>query len=265
MSILVSPSLHVVDSNPRGARAVLFLHGLGADSESWLPQQEALNLAGVRSLAVDLPGFGRSPLPAEADWSLSWAARQVSDWIRSNLSQPVVVVGLSLGGVVAQQLALDSPHVCRGLVLVSTFSRLRPKRWNELAYLAARFAAANLRGVNSQANSVAWRVFPRPEQAGLRAMLVEKIHHADPRAYQSAMRSLLFFNSRKRLKEIHIPVLVISGTQDTTVPVENQMDLLRDIPGAKHVLIEGANHAVNIDQPEEFNRALLEFLAVLSD
>ncbi len=254
------PAIHYLDPNPAGSPLVLLLHGLGADSESWGLQIPALVEAGMRPLAVDLPGFGRSPLPPGAGWSIPWVAGRLAELIDQAGRPPVCVVGLSLGGVVAQQLALDYPDRVRWLVLANTFSRLRPKRWNELAYLIGRFAAANLRGVKSQARMVAWRVFPAPDKAVLRQMLVEKIQAADPRAYQSAMRALGFFNVRRRLKDICAPTLVISGERDTTVALDNQMDLARDIPGARQVILPDAGHAANVDQPVLFNQAILEFL-----
>ena len=264
MIVLEKTSLFVLDPNPAGNPAVLLIHGLGADSESWILQFPGLIAVGTRPLAVDLPGFGKSKFPVNVDWTVPWVAAQVANWLRENANQTVIVVGLSMGGVIAQQLVLDYPEQFQGMVLASTFSRLRPRRWNELMYLSARFAIANLRGVKSQAYSVAWRVFPHPDQRDLRELLVQKIREADPRAYQSAMRNLAFFNARKRLREVKVPTLVISGAQDTTVSLENQLDLLRDIPGAKYVLIESANHAVNIDQPEAFDRVLLDFINTCS-
>lgn len=247
-----------LDPYPQGTRPVVLIHGLGADGESWALQFPALAAAGFRPLAVDLPGFGRSPAPA-GRWSISNAARAVLGMLQ-NLSIPrAAIVGLSLGGTVAQSIALLAPEVVEKLVLVSTFACLRPRRWNETAYLLRRFAIANLRGVRYQAETVARRVFPSPEQQILRDLLVQKILAADPRAYRAAMRSLAVFDSRARLASIHVPTLVITGAVDTTVPPRVQAELTA-IPGARQVVIPGGNHAVIADQPERFNQELLAFL-----
>jgi pimeloyl-ACP methyl ester carboxylesterase len=68
------------------------------------------------------------------------------------------------------------------------------------------------------------------------------------------------FDVRRRLKEIDLPTLVISAEQDTTVPLDNQADLVRGIKGAKQVMIPSSRHAVIVDQPELFNQALIQFL-----
>ena len=94
----------------------------------------------------------------------------------------------------------------------------------------------------------------------LREILVATIMQSDVRAYRGAMRSLGMFDSRRWLADLRMPVLVITGTQDSTVSPQVQQVLLDGIPGARQVLIQGAGHAASIDRPEEFNRALLDFL-----
>ncbi len=257
-------TLYFFDPNPAGSPLVLLVHALGVDLESWAFQFPALVDAGMRPFAVDIPGFGRSPLPSGVRWTLPWVASRLASLVDQIGRKPVSVVGLSLGGVVAQQFALDYPNLVEKLVLANTFSRLRPHRWNELAYLAGRFITANLRGVRSQADLVAWRIFPNPGQGFLREMLVDKINRADPRAYRSAMRALAFFDNRRRLRQLRIPTLVISAEQDNTVPLETQRELAMNITGAAHVIIPDSGHGVIFDQPDLFNRALITFLRASS-
>lgn len=253
-------TLNWLDPNPAGGPAVVLLHGLGADCTSWDFQMEALTGAGLRPLAFDLPGFGRSQIPAGAAWTVKTAAETLAAALDELVNGPVHLVGLSMGGVVALQFALDFPTRVDHLVLVNTFAALRPKRWDELVYFLGRFTAASLGNREGQARSVARRVFPYPEQAQLRDMLVGKILEADPAVYRAAMIQLGTFNVRKRLKEINRPTLMISGEKDTTVPLDNQADLVRYISGSRQVIIPGAGHGVTIDHPQEFNRELLAFL-----
>jgi 3-oxoadipate enol-lactonase/4-carboxymuconolactone decarboxylase len=108
---------------------------------------------------------------------------------------------------------------------------------------------------------VAHRIFPNPEQELLRQALTRQILQADPKAYVSAMRALGLFDVTKRLHEISVPTLVISGRDDTTVPLENQAEMASKIPGAQQVIIPGGGHAIIAEQPVLFNQVLLEFLA----
>jgi 3-oxoadipate enol-lactonase len=251
--------LHYLDPNPDGSPAVLLLHGLGATGASWILQVPALTKAGFRSIAPDAPGFGDSPYDGRG-WSIPRAAAQMADLLEELHTGPVHVVGLSMGGVIAQQFAHDFPHLTRRLVLVSTFSVLRPDNFGGWSYFLRRAFTVLVLGLRAQAQVVAERIFPAPDQGPLREMLVATITSADVRAYRRAMISLGTFDSRKWLKEIKVPTLVITGADDTTVAPSRQMLLAKGIAGAKQVVIPKAGHAVSIDKPEKFNQALLEFL-----
>jgi pimeloyl-ACP methyl ester carboxylesterase len=251
--------LNFLDPNPSGKPAVLLLHGLGADGSSWTLQLPALSEAGFRPLAPDAPGFGASPYDGRG-WNIRRAAAQMADLLRELGSGPAHIVGLSMGGVIAQQFALDFPQLTKKLVLVSSFSVLRPEDFNGWAYFVRRAAAVLTLGVQAQTQVVARRVFPNPQDQALREMYIAVVSRADPRAYRKAMLSLGLFDSRKRLGLIKAPTLVLTGAEDTTVSPARQRILVEGIPAARQVLIPQAGHAVSVDQAERFNRELLDFL-----
>lgn len=250
---------YAFDPQPTGHPTVLLLHGLGANYSCWTPQFPALIQAGFRPLAPDLPGFGASAYDGRG-WNFPRLARLLANWLQEIDVENAHVVGLSMGGVLAQQFAHDFPQRVGKLVLVSTFAVLRPDSLAGWWYFLQRLLAVLFLGPQAQAQLVARRVFPRPEQALLRQMFLETIAHADQRAYRSAMRALATFDSRPWLGQISAPTLVITGERDTTISPKQQQLLAGGIPGAQQVVIEGAGHAVNIDQPDSFNRHLLEFL-----
>jgi 3-oxoadipate enol-lactonase len=252
-------SLHYLDPNPAGHPAVLLLHGLGADASSWTLQIPALTGAGFRPIAVDIPGFGQSPYDG-GGWSIRRVAASMAGLMEELQTGPAHVVGLSLGGVIAQQFALDMPHLTCKLVLVSTFAVLRPDNLSGWYYFLQRFILVNTLGLPAQAKVVAQRVFPDPRHEQLRNILVETISRADPRAYRKAMVSLGLFTSLKRLGEIKAPTLVVTGEDDTTVNPARQRLLATGIPNAQQVIIPEAGHAAPVDQADRFNRELLLFL-----
>ena len=251
--------LHFLDPHPDGLPAVLLLHGLGANAGSWSLQLPALIEAGFRPIATDVPGFGASSYDGKG-WTIRRMAAEMVGLIEELGTGPVHVVGLSMGGIIAQQFALDMPALTRKLVLVSTFAILRPDTISGWLYFLQRFILINTLGLPAQARTVAQRVFPSPDNATLRTMLVETIARADPRAYRKAMTSLGLFNSVKRLGEIRIPTLVVTGEDDTTVTPARQQLLVKGIPDARQVIVQNSGHAVPVDQSEIFNRKLLEFL-----
>ncbi len=252
--------LHFLDPHPTGSPAVLLLHGLGANGSMWALQFNDLIAAGYRPIAPDAPGFGDSPYDGRG-WNFRRVAADLAALLRERETGPAYVVGLSMGGVIAQQFALDYPDLVRKLVLVSTFTVLRPSSLSQWLYFFQRLVVVHLVGLEQQSRIVARRVFPAPEQEALREMAAAQIARADPRAYRAAMRYLGLFDSRRRLKEIHVPTLVITGERDTTVFPARQKMLADGIPGARQVILPGGGHAVAIDQAEAFNRELLGFLA----
>jgi pimeloyl-ACP methyl ester carboxylesterase len=254
-------SLHFLDPNPSGRPAVLLLHGLGADSTSWSLQLPALSQAGFRSVAPDAPGFGGSPYDG-GGWNIRRVAGQMAGLLKELSTGPAHIVGLSMGGVIAQQFALDYPQLTRKLVLVSTFSILRPEDLSGWAYFIRRAASVLTLGLKAQAQVVAQRVFPDPQDQELREMYLAVVARADPRAYRKAMTALGLFDSSKWLGLIKVPTLVITGADDSTVSPARQKLLVQGIRGARQVVIPDAGHAVSVDQAEQFNQALLEFLKI---
>lgn len=150
-------SLHYLDPNPAGNPVVLLLHGLGADANSWILQIPALSTAGFRPIAVDIPGFGQSPFDGNG-WSIRRVAADMADLLEELQSGPAHIVGLSLGGTVAQQFAMDSPLLTRKLVLVSTFAVLRPDNLSGWYYFIQRFILVYTHGLPAQAKVVAQRI-----------------------------------------------------------------------------------------------------------
>ncbi len=256
----VSPSpIHLLDPHPDGRPAVLLLHGLGATGASWTLQLSALTEAGFRPLAPDLPGFGASPYDGRG-WSVRRVAAQMAALLEERATGPAHIVGISMGGVIAQRFAFDFPALTRRLVLVNTFAVLRPARLRGWLYFLQRFLVVNTLGLEAQAKVVARRIFPDPQQESLRQILVDSIASADPRAYRRAMLALGLFDSRPWLGRIQAPTLVVTGERDSTVDPVRQRLLAEGIPGARQVIIPGAGHAVSVDRAEEFNRVLVDFL-----
>lgn len=251
--------LHFLDPNPSASRTVVLLHGLGANASSWSLQFVPLSDAGFRPLAPDIPGFGESLYDGHG-WDVRRVAAILADWLDELAPGPVDLIGLSMGGVIAQKFVIDHPERVKRLVLASSFAALRPEKLVGWFYLLRRVLLVAFKGIPEQAAFVAQRLFPEPEQEALRLLLVEQVLQADPRAYRAAMRSLGLFDSRRRLAQIKIPTLVITGSRDGTVSPVVQRDLVTRIPQARQVLIADAGHAVSVDHPYEFNRAVLEFL-----
>lgn len=251
--------IHYLDANPAGKPVVLLLHGLGANANSWALQIPALVDAGMRVIAPDSPGFGGSNYHPGGS-TIAQAAWLYKELLDSLDVQRFIPTGISMGGTQALQLALDLPERVDKLVLINTFASLHITNPRVLPYFTWRFLLVHTLGMQTQSEYVARRIFPAPEHVKLRQALQEQIAQADPRAYRAAMRSLALFNVQDRLQYITCPTLVLSGERDTTVPLKNQIWMVKSLPSAVHKIIPCAGHALTIDQPALFMQHFLGFI-----
>ncbi len=239
--------------------AVVLLHGMGSCGEDWLLQVPALVQAGYTVLAPDLRGHGRTGKPP-GPYTIPQMADDVDGLMEGLGIEQAAVVGLSLGGLVAQSLAIRHPTRVRALVLVNTFARLRPQGRRGWVHFLRRGLALVTGGMRAQAETVARELFPHPDQEALRQIAVQRLSENDPLAYRATLRAVLRFDGRRELARIRVPTLVVAGAEDTTVSLEAKRELASSIPNARLEVIPNSGHATPLDQPEAFNRLLLGFL-----
>lgn len=241
-----------------GETPLLLLHGLGSSADDWFLQLPAF-AAHHRCIAVDLRGHGLSDKP-EGVYSMALFASDVAGVLRALDARPAHVLGLSLGGMVAQQLAIAHPEAVRSLVLLNTLPGFWPPA-RAVVGLAARRLTVPWRGrtMAEQAARVAADLFPAPEQAALRAQTAARIAANDPASYQRATQAVLRYRPAAALRRVTCPALIIAGAADRVVPAVYQARLRRALPHARFVSIPGG-HACNIEYPEAVNTAVLGFL-----
>ena len=262
---------------------ILFIHGLGSSGYiEWRFNLEPF-AARHRVFAPDLPGFGRSDKPASARYGIPFFARTIDRYMAGRRLRSAVVVGTSMGGRVALELALAYPSRVSRLVLVNSLGLGRPRiqpyypmmllprlgetllhgmrhglRWAPspvIRSLAARFTGAhgNLEHTMSDEylddlrEMYAAEGYPAAYLASVRSI-------ANPRSYLGGL------DVSPRLHRIKVPVLFIWGADDPLFPVEQATRAHGALPGSRLAVIEGAGHTPQAERPEEFNRQLAAFL-----
>lgn len=213
-------------------------------------------------IAPDLRGHGRTDKP-QGRVRVSHLASDVIGLLDALQVERAHIVGLSLGGCVAQLLALNAPSRVRSLTLVNTFARLEPASPPHALMLVSRLAVLGVRGLPAQSHFVAARLFPKSEQAPLRKLAAERIAANDVTTYRRLLFAVRAFDVTRRLSEIPCPTLVIAGDRDTTVPMQAKQLLAANVPGARLEVIADSGHATPIDQPERFNQLVLGFIEQL--
>jgi len=242
---------------------IVLLHGLGSCGDDWLLQVPAFSTC-HRVLTLDLRGHGQSEKPRRP-YAIGDLASDVAGLLDHIEAETAHVVGFSHGGTVALQLALDHPDRVGSLVLVNTFARYRPANLRSVIRLLRRLAFLLAGRMELVGTEVAAGLFPGPDQAAQRKATIQRISRDDRRAYLLAIRALSRHDLRPRLGQITAPTLVILGDRDMTVSPRAGEELARRIPGARLTVIPDSGHATPIDQPEQFNQAVLAFVDSLRD
>jgi pimeloyl-ACP methyl ester carboxylesterase len=237
---------------------VLLLHGLGSCAADWSPQLPAL-AARHTVVAVDLRGHGESDRPP-GPYGIPMFASDVVHVLATLALGPVHVVGISLGGMIAFQLAVDAPSLVRTLVVVNSAPAVVPRTVDQWLALKSRVWALRLLGLPRVAQKVAAINFPEPGQRRMRDALAARIAGNDPAAYRSAMNAIVGWTVANRIASIGCPALVVSGDHDYT-PVSFKREYAARMRDARVAVVANSRHVTPLDQPEAFNRLLLDFLA----
>lgn len=237
---------------------LLFIHGLGSSGRDWEMQIPAF-ARDYRVVAFDLRGHGQSDKP-RGPYTMRQFAADTAALIEALGIAPTHVVGISLGGMIALQLALDRPDVVRSLVIVNSGPEFVARTFKARLAVLQRFLVVRLVGMRKMGEILARRLFPKPEQETLRATLVARWAENDPRAYRDAMRAIVGWSVADRLGEIDIPTLVVAADEDYT-PVSVKEAYVAKMPRAQLAVIRDARHAVPLERPDEFNAIVAAFLA----
>ena len=241
----------VIDNGTDAGEPILFLHGVGSDKSVWRPQLD--HYRGQRTaVAMDYPGYGESPLqPAATRDDYARAAIAVLDTLGHSRAH---ICGLSLGGVVAIAMHALAPDRCRSLILADSFA-VHPD--GKGIYDRSVAASTNLRALAEARVDI---LMSQPVDPALRMEVVETMAAIDAAAYRIGAAAVWLADQRSRVAQIGVPTLVMCGADDVVTPPSLSERLAAAIPAAELVLIEGAGHLANIEQPDQFNAALDRFM-----
>jgi 3-oxoadipate enol-lactonase len=243
--------LHHRFDGPEDAPVVVFSNSLGTTLELWEAQVPAFTPV-FRMLRYDQLGHGRSDVRPRP-YTVEQLGRELVDLLDSLELDRVSFCGLSLGGAVGQWLGAHAPERIDRLVLAGTSAYFGPpERWIE------RAAQVEAEGMGPVADATMARWFtPAFADTG---PFHETLSATPPEGYIACCNALTTFDGRSDLLAISAPTLVVVGAQDPATPPEQAEQIAAGVPGARLVVIADAAHLVNVEQPDAFNRAVLDHL-----
>jgi 3-oxoadipate enol-lactonase len=244
---------------PASLPVVTLSHSLAADLTMWDPQMKALTQK-YRVLRYDTRGHGGTDAPGGP-----YTLEQLSEDARALLQVLGISrthwIGLSMGGMIGQTLALSSPGLLQSLSLCDTSSRIPAEAkplWQE------RIKTAETQGMEPLVEPTIGRWFTAPFREtgkevvdGIRA----RIRTTNPRGYAGCCAAISQLDLTDKISAIKVPTLIVVGEEDQGTPVAASRAIQAQIAGSQLEIIKSAAHLSNLEQPDEFTRIIASFLA----
>ena len=255
-------TMHYEMDGPESAPVVTLSHSLATDLSMWDPQVSVLK-SGYRVLRYDTRGHGGTDAP-EGPYTLEQLAEDVRALLHALRIPKTHFMGISMGGMIGQVLALKNPGMLQSLILCDTSSRIPEEAlpiWEE------RIGLAQKQGMDALAESTMERWFtasfrrkPLPALDKIRGM----IRTTPVKGYVGCSRAIMRLNLTERLREITLPSFIIVGEEDPGTPVAASQVIHEQIKGSELVILKSAAHLSNIEQQDAFNTAVMAFLKRLA-
>jgi pimeloyl-ACP methyl ester carboxylesterase len=260
----------VIDAG-EGDKTIVFIHGLSGSWVNWLENIPAF-MGEHRVIAMDLPGFGDSPMPA-GKISIPGYGRFVDALLEELGVGSACVVGNSMGGFIGAELAIQFPARVERLVLVSaaglTIEYQRDERILAVLRRLERTLALYGGWLATRSGPLVRR--PRSRQALMKVvaehadllpapLVAEQIKGSGKPGFIDALDALTDYPIRERLPEIACPTLIVWGEDDRLVPVRDADEFERLIPDSRKVVFPDTGHVAMFERPKAFNELLAAFL-----
>jgi pimeloyl-ACP methyl ester carboxylesterase len=252
---------------------LVFIHGLSGSWPNWL-EQIPVFAEEHRVVAVDLPGFGHSPMPS-GEISISGYARTLDRLLDELGIDAAGVIGNSMGGFIGAELAIAFPQRVERLVLISaagisTHRDPRTMRAVPTLRRAERIMAASGAWFASKSDTVARRARLRDATLNVvvrhpsrlpAALAAEQLRGAGKPGFMQALEAILHYDLSERFPEIVCPTLIVWGENDRLISVRDADVFAELIPDSRKVVFEDTGHMAMLERPAAFNALLRDFLA----
>ena len=235
---------------------LLFIHGLGSSTRDWYAQVDYF-ADDYRVITADLRGHGRSE--SSATYSIPRFADDMAALLQHLEAAPANIVGLSLGGMVAFQLAVEHPTLVRRLVIANSRPEVKLESLRDYWRYGSRRLVAQVLGMRTTGRILAHRLFHKPEHGRLRQAFIERWAENDKSAYLQTLDAIVGWSVADRIASISCPTLIIAAEEDYTSFQKNR-EYANRIPDARLVVIPDARHATPVEEPEAFNETIASFL-----
>lgn len=241
--------------------AIIFLHAFPMTSDMWKEQMNFFSKTHY-TLAPDLPGFGKGVLPIHAI-TFEYYVDSVISFLREAGIKRSIWCGLSMGGYLALRMYERAPELCNGLILANTKAgtddnAAKEKRWRNIKMLhshSEEFAEKQWQAMVSKSSL---------KKVQLKKCFHEIVSKSDEEGISAGLVSLATrMDNTQTLSHITVPTLILAGEHDKIIPLSEMQFMQKNIPESRLEIIKDAGHLSNMENPNDFNKVIAEFLTNL--
>ena len=238
---------------------LILIHGLNGDLTGWalvLPEFSKH----YRTIALDVRGHGGTSKP-DQPYSIQGFSEDFYAFMNRLKIPKAHILGLSMGGAIAQQFALDHPEMIQSLVLVSTFSHIDEQAYRAFTRLSQSLKEGGYPAFFDEVVKLAFTPqFIAANPGPLAELKAKRVAINSPAAIGRATEACLAFNLKNEIAKISIPTLVVSGRKDVFTPVHLAEQIHRSIRGSEWKILEDVGHNLYIEKSSQLAQVVLEFL-----
>jgi pimeloyl-ACP methyl ester carboxylesterase len=251
-------------SGDRGEAPLVLVHGIGADGRMFAPVVERL-ADSARCIVWDLPGYGGKALDRPLTFP-GLAAALAADLDALGIER-AIVLGHSIGGMVAQELAATFPQRVRALILSATTATFGSRDGSfQREFVQARLGPLDAgRTMSEMAAQSAPRLVGSGAAADAGPTLAGLMSEVPEATFRAAIACLVTFDRRAELERIAVPTLLIAGEEDGNAPLKTMMRMAEAIPGAHFEALSRTGHLAPLECPDRFAGIVRRFLAELPE
>lgn len=235
---------------------IILLHGLGSTKQDWEAQIPFFSKA-FRVIAPDLRAHGKSSVPKE-DYGVPFMTEDVKQLMDHLKIENASLVGFSMGGAVAFQMAVSYPEYVNKLVIVNSGPDFNGMGQIGEDLISHRTEFLKTQGLKKLAKEISFNMFPEEHQIDMRNTFEKRCQENDPKAYEMSFLTLMSWGLGSDLEKIYHPTLVVASDMDYT-PVEFKQEFVDRMSNANLKVIANSRHGVVMDQAMAFNETLYNF------
>jgi 3-oxoadipate enol-lactonase len=246
--------------------AVLMLHGIGGNHAAFGPQMHTLSAAGYQAVAWDMPGYGDSE--SINPYSFAGLADACIRLMEHLQAGPVILLGHSMGGMVAQEVIARRADLVGAAVLCGTSPSFGRKPDGSISpSWQQQFITSRTGPLDAGQTMAQLAQTLVPQMAGSTAtasdlqLAIDCMARVNPATYRLALQALLTFDQRANLAHIQVPTLLVAGEQDKSAPPAVMRAMAAAIAHSQYVQLTGVGHLLNLEAAQPFDAAVLTFLS----